>query len=62
MGSAEKYRAYAEECMQLIERVPPEVRPQLLRIAEAWLELAHSELKAAPQAGGIEPASTERVQ
>jgi hypothetical protein len=44
-GNADKYQAYAEECMQLIGRMPADARPTLLRIAEAWLELARYELE-----------------
>jgi hypothetical protein len=51
MSNSEKYRGYAEECMQLIERMPPDARPRLLRIAEAWLELARAELEAKPPGG-----------
>ena len=32
--------------MQIADRMPPDARPQLLKMAAAWLELARSELLA----------------
>lgn len=46
MGKADTYRSYAEDCMQIADRMPPDARPQLLKMAAAWLELARSELLA----------------
>jgi hypothetical protein len=61
-GNADKYRAYAEACMQLIERMPYDARPTLLRMAEAWLELALSELKQDMDADDLQPRSTVKIQ
>jgi hypothetical protein len=61
-GNADKYQAYAEECMQLIKCMPADARPTLLRIAEAWLELARSELKRDIHADSLQPRSTDKMQ
>ena len=61
-GDADKYQAYAEECMQLIGRMPPDVRPTLLRIAEAWLELARSELEPDSCDGDFQLRPADKVQ
>jgi hypothetical protein len=61
-GNADKYQAYAEECMQLIKRMPSDARPTLLRIAEAWLELARSELKRDMHQDNLQPRSTDKMQ
>ena len=54
-SNADKYRAYAEECMQLIKRMPSDTRPTLLRIGEAWLELARAEMQQQPPSGQPAP-------
>ncbi len=41
MTSAPDYRKFAEQCLDIAERSPPEQRQALLKMAEAWLELAH---------------------
>jgi hypothetical protein len=61
-GNADKYQAYAEECMQLIKRMPSDARPTLLRIAEAWLELALSELKRDMHPDNLQSRSTDKMQ
>ena len=61
-GNADKDQAYAEECLQLIKRMPPDMRPTLLRIAEAWLELARSELRSEQRANDCQPPSTDKMQ
>jgi hypothetical protein len=45
--NAARYRYFAEQCLVLIERLPPDAqsRDQLMEMAEAWLDLAHSELQ-----------------
>jgi hypothetical protein len=40
MGIASEYEKCAAECMALVERFPPHLRPTLLKMAEAWLQLA----------------------
>ena len=37
--------------MRLIKRMPQDTHDQLMKMAEAWLELAHSELKSESAAG-----------
>ena len=44
MTSAPDYRKFAEQCLDMAERAPPEQRQTLLKMAEAWLELAHATL------------------
>jgi hypothetical protein len=61
-GNADKYQAYAEECLQLIRRMPPDARPALLRIAEAWLELSRSELELDGCNGDFPSRSTDKMQ
>jgi hypothetical protein len=46
MGSAEKYRQFADECMTMAERMPVDARPILMQMAETWLELAEAELQS----------------
>ena len=41
-----RYRDFAEECLRLIERLPPDAHDPLMAMAEAWLDLATSELNA----------------
>jgi phytoene/squalene synthetase len=40
MGDPKIYRQYAEECRRLARSMPEEHRPALLKIAEAWTQLA----------------------
>jgi hypothetical protein len=58
MGRADEYRRYAEDCMRIADRMQPDERPQLLKMAAAWLELARSELKAERKADPAQPPST----
>jgi hypothetical protein len=57
---AERYRAFAERCMELIERLPQDTHGPLTEMAAAWLELAQSELKA--KSALTVPASTEEAR
>jgi hypothetical protein len=45
LDNAERYRAFAERCMELIERLPQDTHGELTEMAAAWLELARSELQ-----------------
>jgi hypothetical protein len=36
MQSAAQYRTYADECRKLAQKLKPEHRDTLIRIAEAW--------------------------
>jgi len=40
MGDPKIYRRYAEECRRLARTMPEEHQPALLKIAEAWTQLA----------------------
>ena len=44
MACASDYAKFAEQCLDMAEHVPPKKRKALLKMAEAWLELAHSAL------------------
>jgi hypothetical protein len=37
---AKRYRRYAAECRRMAERLPPDQKPKLLEIAQAWDESA----------------------
>jgi len=41
---ATDYRRFAEQCISIAETASPEVRKQLLRMAETWFGLVLSEL------------------
>jgi hypothetical protein len=56
---AQKYRHFAEECMQLIACVPQDSRRQLEKMAEAWLDLAYSELNSESAAGTTKVFSSD---
>lgn len=36
MQDAQKYREYALECRRLAEKLPPQDKEAILKIAEAW--------------------------
>ncbi len=40
MTSTTDFRKFAEQCLDMAERGPPGQRQTLLKMAEAWLELA----------------------
>jgi hypothetical protein len=40
MASAEKFRLYAEQCLDMAEHVSPDLRQTLHDMAGAWLGLA----------------------
>jgi hypothetical protein len=41
MGSAEDYRAFAAQCIELAQNVPdPADKARLMYMAQAWLDLA----------------------
>jgi hypothetical protein len=42
----QRYRAFAERCLELMKQLPQDTHGHLTEMAEAWLELAQSELKA----------------
>jgi hypothetical protein len=44
MTPAANFRTFAEQCIDMAERAPPERRETLLKMAEVWLELAHATL------------------
>ena len=44
MTSARDYSKFAEACLDMAERAPPKQRQTLLKMAEAWLELAQATL------------------
>ena len=44
--------------MRIADRMQPDERPQLLKMAAAWLELARSELEAERTADPARPPST----
>lgn len=60
MASAVDYRKFAEECLDMAERMP-EARESLLKMAETWLELAHTalSLEAIVERGQDAPSSDE---
>ena len=51
MGDPKIYRQYAEECRRLARSMPEEHRPALMKIAEAWIQLA-DESERQPGSGG----------
>jgi hypothetical protein len=62
MTSAVDYRKFAEECLDVAERMP-EARESLLKMAETWIELAHSALSLEEIIGpGQNTPSSDEVQ
>jgi phytoene/squalene synthetase len=43
--TASEYQQRVEECLNLMETMPRRLRPTLLKIAEAWLQLADEALR-----------------
>jgi hypothetical protein len=43
--TASEYQQRVQECLNLMETMPLRLRPALLKIAEAWLQLANEALK-----------------
>jgi hypothetical protein len=60
MASAVDYRKFAEECLNMAERMP-EARESLLKMAETWLELAHTALSLSQRSEQNAPSS-DKVQ
>jgi hypothetical protein len=60
MASAVDYRKFAEECLDMAERMP-EARESLLKMAETWLELAHTALSLS-QRSEQNDSSSDKVQ
>ena len=50
MASAEDYRKYAEQCMDMAEHAAPEMRETLVKMAETWLQLATTTLSLTQKA------------
>jgi len=48
MSFAADYQSYAEDCLKMAEQLPLSLRPALLQLAKAWLELAASETPREP--------------
>jgi hypothetical protein len=67
MLSPDDYRKFADQCIAMAERAAPDARETLLRMADAWLQLALVDIKNAQRnRPDIEPAqnapSTNKMQ
>ena len=50
MQSAAQYRTYAQECRKLAQKLKPEQRDTLMKIADAWDKCAN-DVEASPRSG-----------
>ena len=62
MASAEDYRKYAEQCMDMGEHAAPEMRETLLKMAETWLQLATTTLSLASAELDQNAATTDELK
>ena len=62
MTSAADYRKYAEQCIDMAQRGPPEQRQALLKMAEVWLELADAALSRRRDAPSQSAPSSDNLQ
>lgn len=40
----DRYMAHAKECVEMAKRLPVELQPPLLKLANAWVQLAMKEI------------------
>jgi hypothetical protein len=62
MTSAADYRKYAEQCIDMAQRGPPEQRQALLKMAEVWLALADTALSMPKTEPGQSAPSSNNLQ
>jgi hypothetical protein len=61
--TASQYQKRVQECLDLMETMPRRLRPALLKIAEAWLQLANDALSREEKLGDDQNApTTENMQ
>jgi hypothetical protein len=57
LQSAAQYRTYAQECRKLAEKLKPEHRETLMKIADAWDKCADEVDAARQRRGGLDENS-----